>query len=104
MANLDGTISKNNLIALTGNEVCALSYISSLKEDESHKYQMWDILSDNSINLEDDFQYSNDRGYPKNYQPELLLEDNKIQNSRPSADNVDGDFIINSNDYGNILG
>ncbi len=99
----DGTIPQNSLDALIGNEVSVLSYISGLKEDGSHKYQMWDILSDNRTNLEDDFQYSNDRGYPKNYQPELLLEENKIQESNPVSDDVDDEFIVSSNDYDNIL-
>ncbi len=70
IVNTDGTISQNGLDALIESEVYALSYISGLKEDESHKYQMWDILSDSKTNLEDDFQYSNDRGYPRNFKPE----------------------------------
>jgi len=99
IVNTDGTISQNSLDALIGNEVYALSYISGLKEDESHKYQMWDILSDSKTTLEEDFQYSNDRGYPKNYQPELLLEENKIQKSNPGLANViDDDFNDSSDD------
>jgi len=97
--NSDGTISQNSLDALTGNEVFALSYISGLKEDESHKYQIWDILSDSKATLEEDFQYSNDKGYPKNFKPELLLEDNQIQKSNPGLTNViDDDFNDSSDD------
>ena len=103
IVNTDGTISQNSLDAFVGNEVFALSYISGLKEDESHKYQMWDILSDSRTTLEDDFQYSNDRGYPKNYQPELLLEDNKIQKSNPGLANVIDDEFNESSDDSALL-
>ena len=39
---------------------------------------MWDILSDNRDILESEFQSSVEKGYPKNYQPELLLQETKV--------------------------
>ncbi len=70
----DGTISQQSLDQLIGKEVFVLSYISGLKDDGSHRFQMWDLLSADRTSLEEDFKYSNERGYPRNYHPELILE------------------------------
>jgi len=100
----DGTISQSNLDALVNKEVFALSYISGTKEDGKNRYQMWDILSDSRESLDEDFQYSNDRGYPRNFKPEMLYEENKIQKSNPGS--VDFDDSLNDDsddDIGNLL-
>ena len=64
---------------------------------------MWYILSDSRDSLDDDFQYSNDRGYPRNYQPELLLEDNQTQKSNPGSVSFDDSLNDDSDDLGSLL-
>jgi hypothetical protein len=94
----DGTISQSSLDALVNREVFALSYLSGTKEDGKNRYQMWDILSDSRDSLDDDFQYSNDRGYPKNYKPEMLYEENKVQATNPGSVDFDDGITDDSDD------
>ena len=42
---------------------------------------MWDILSNSREAIDNDFQFSVIKGYPKNYQPELLTEEIKIEST-----------------------
>jgi len=99
----DGTISQSSLDALVNREVFSLSYISGTKEDGSNRYQMWDILSDSKESVDEDFQYSNDRGYPRNYKPDMLYEENKIQKSNPSSVSFDDGLNDDSDDLGSLL-
>ena len=103
VVNSDGTISQSSLDALVNKEVFALSYLSGKKEDGSNRYQMWDILSDGKESLDDDFQYSNDRGYPRNYKPDMLYEENKIQKSNPGSVDFDDSLSDDSDDLGSLL-
>ncbi len=103
VVNSDGTISQSNLDALVNREVFALSYLSGKKEDGSNRYQMWDILSDSKESVDEDFQYSNDRGYPRNYKPDMLYEENKIQKSNPGSVDFDDGINDDSDDLGSLL-
>jgi hypothetical protein len=101
--NSDGTISQNSLDALVNREVFSLSYISGKKEDGSNRYQMWDILSDSRDAVDEDFQNSNNKGYPRNYKPDMLYEENKIQKSNPGSVDFDDSLSDDSDDIGNLL-
>lgn len=92
VVNSDGTVSQSSLDSLVNKEVYVLNYISGLKDDGSNRFQMWDILSDNRDSLENDFQQSVEKGYPKNYQPELLFVEPKPTDAVKENDNFD-DFI-----------
>ena len=97
----DGTISQNSLDALVNKEIFALSYISGTKEDGNNRYQVFDILSDSKSSLEDDFQNSVDKGYPRNYHPELLFPEPKTEVSNEDSEddeNMDNYF----DDFDNI--
>ena len=99
----DGKISQSSLDALVNREVFALSYLSGKKEDGSNRYQMWDILSDSRDSVDEDFQNSNDKGYPRNYKPEMLYEENKIQKTNPGSVDFDDGLNDDSDDIGNLL-
>ncbi len=99
----DGTISQSSLDALVNKEVFSLSYLSGKKEDGSNRYQMWDILSDSKESVDEDFQYSNDRGYPRNYKGDMLYEENKIQKSNPGSVSFDDGLNDDSDDLGSLI-
>jgi hypothetical protein len=86
VVNSDGTITQNSLDELVNKEVCVLSYINGLKDDGNNRYQLWDILSNDRLVLEQDFQSSIEKGYPRNYHPELLFAENKTQESNQESE------------------
>lgn len=90
MVQPDGTIPPENWRKLIGKEVYVLSYVSGTKENGSNKFQMWDILAGSRQELELEFKTSNERGYPRNYFPELMLEEMKKENDE-SLVSVDND-------------
>ena len=73
--NSDGTIDDKCLPKLIGKDIYVLNYVSGLKEDGSIKYQMYDAVAVDRESLIEDFQKSNDKGYPKNFNPRVLMEE-----------------------------
>ena len=80
VVNSDGTIPQNCLDQLINREIFVLSYISGKRDDERNRYQVWDLLSNSREAIDSEFQFSVIKGYPKNYQPELLKE-NKLESN-----------------------
>ena len=75
--NDDGIISENSLERLIGCNIFVLSYVTGLREDESLKYQMWDIVEKDKQSLISEFESAHLKGYPRNYSPEVLLANRK---------------------------
>ena len=73
--NSDGTIDEKSLEQLIGKEIYVLNYISGTKEDGRLKYQMWDTVAVDRTTLLSDFNSSLVNGYPRNYNPRVLLEE-----------------------------
>jgi len=75
--NNDGTIPEAILESVIGKEIFVLSYVTGLREDQSVKYQMWDVVESDKQSLLKEFESSMLKGYPKNYSPEVLTAHSK---------------------------
>ena len=75
LINSDGTIDDKGLQQLIGKDVFVLNYISGTKEDGRIKYQMYDAVAQDRESILSDFLKSVDRGYPRNYNPDVVLNE-----------------------------
>lgn len=75
VVNSDGTIEDQSLQQLIGKDIFVLNYISGTKEDGRLKYQMYDAVALDRTTLLTDFNKSVDSGYPRNYNPRVLLDE-----------------------------
>jgi hypothetical protein len=87
--NDDGTIPEDLLERLIGKSIYVLSYISGLREDESLKYQMWDVVEKDRQSIISEFESAQLKGYPKNYAPEVrtIIREDEIVSSADTAAN-----------------
>jgi len=97
--NEDGTIPEELLERLIGKSIYVLSYITGLREDESLKYQMWDIVEKDRQSIISEFDSAQLKGYPRNYAPEagsLVKEQNDVDTVVAPANDSDesGEFIF----------
>jgi len=96
--NEDGTIPEDLLERLIGKSIYVLSYITGLREDESLKYQMWDIVEKDRQSVISEFESAQLKGYPKNYAPEartLVKEQNDVDTAiAPANDSDDSEEFI----------
>lgn len=81
--NTDGSIDEKCLQQLIGKDIFVLNYVSGLKDDGSVRYQMYDAVAEDRPAIQNDFLKSTDRGYPKNFHPEVLMD--KITNNQIST-------------------
>jgi hypothetical protein len=56
---------------LIGKSIYVLSYITGLREDDSLKYQMWDVVEKDRQSIISEFNSALQKGYPRNYAPEV---------------------------------
>jgi len=88
--NSDGTIDEKCLQQLIGKEIFVLNYISGTKSDGRLKYQMYDAVALDRAALLSDFNKSLESGYPRNYNPGVLLEEFTSPTSNaPDNGNID---------------
>jgi hypothetical protein len=88
--NDDGTIPEDLLEQLIGKSIFVLSYITGLREDESLKYQMWDVVEKDRQSIISEFESAQLKGYPKNYAPEvrtIIREEETVSSSDTTANN-----------------
>ncbi len=111
--NIDGTIPEGILESVIGKEIFVLSYITGLREDQSVKYQMWDVVESDKQSLLKEFELSMLKGYPKNYSPEVLTTHAKplivrsdigpSNNRNPGSVDFDDGLNDDSDDLGSLL-
>ena len=91
--NDDGSIPEEMLKQLPGKEFFRLQYVSRIKDDGKPGYSDWtdQIEATDPKRLANAFFKSVDRGYPKNYRPDLLDEDDATD-FPPKEDTAKADF------------
>ena len=67
--NPDGVIPEQYLNQIIDKEICVLFYRSGIREDGNVKFQSWDVVDVNRDDLLAEFDYSQMKGYPRNYVP-----------------------------------
>lgn len=96
--NSDGTIPEELLKQLIGKSIYILSYISGLREDESLKYQSWDVVEKDRQSLIKEFESAQLKGYPRNYDPDartLVKEQNNDNTTvTPATETNDNEEFI----------
>lgn len=97
IVNADGTIEEKSLQQLIGKDIFVLNYISGTKPDGRIKYQLWDSVAEDRTILQGDFLKSTDRGYPKNFQPRILLEQ-YAETSTNKSEESNSDFKFADSD------
>jgi hypothetical protein len=87
--NDDGTIPEDLLEQLIGKSIFVLSYISGVREKESLRYQMWDVVEKDRQSIISEFESSLQKGYPRNYAPEVrtIIREDEIVSSADTAAN-----------------
>jgi hypothetical protein len=86
--NDDGTIPPEMIQELIGKKILRLQYISGTKDNGKLKYSDWSEqvfeATGDPKKLAELFFKSVDRGYPKNYSPEVLTEDDSFDTTDTS--------------------
>ena len=98
--NDDGTIPGDMVKELTGKKILRLQYVSGVRENGKLKYSDWteQVLpaDGDPRKLAELFFKSVERGYPKNYSPDVLVEDDSFDtrelNEGISIPAADSDF------------
>ena len=87
--NEDGTIPEDLLESLIGRSIYVLSYLTGLRDDESLKYQMWDVVEKDRQSIISEFESALQKGYPRNYAPEVqsLVKDQNDVNTAAAPTN-----------------
>ena len=83
--NSDGSIDEKSLQQLIGKDIFVLNYISGTREDGRLKYQMYDAVALDRTTLLADFNKSVDSGYPRNYNPRVLLDEYTASSNNSSS-------------------
>jgi len=98
VVNSDGTLETRSLEQLIGKDIFVLNYISGTKNDGRLKYQMWDTVAADRTTLLTDFNKSLDSGYPRNYNPRVLLDDFADTTIHSSGNNGNDSKLSDSDD------
>lgn len=91
-------IPSDFLLKIRGKKVLLVDYVKGMTEDGKLRYGTWNIVDTDEEKLKNAFKASVSRGYPSNYKPELLKQDDSfdygsaVNEEQPAT--VDDDFIF----------
>lgn len=88
------------LSKIRGKSISILSYIRGISEEGKPRYSTWSIVDTDPDRLINAFKVSLSKGYPQNYNPELLANPKEAEsfeyglNRVEIKQNVEDDFVI----------
>ena len=83
------------LSKVKGRQIYLVDYVKGMTEDGKLRYGTWNIVDTDEEKLKIAFKSSLARGYPNNYKPELLKQDDSFKyGPQEEPATVDNDFIF----------